>query len=71
VFVDITRDALLAAMKDSMRWHRDHEGATSYSGLNASRVLRLAAGDALGSKLEGAAWANCRWPNPELIEQAS
>jgi hypothetical protein len=70
VFADVTRDALLAAMKDSMRWHRDHEGATLYSVLNASRAWRFAAEDALGSKLEGAAWARSRWPKPELIESA-
>jgi Domain of unknown function (DUF4111) len=70
VFADVTRDALLAAMRDSMRWHRDHEGATLYSVLNASRAWRFAAEDSLGSKLEGAAWASSRWPNPELIESA-
>lgn len=70
VFADVTRDALLAAMRDSMRWHRDHEGATLYSVLNASRAWRFAAEGALGSKLEGAAWARSRWPNPELIESA-
>ena len=70
VFADVPRDALLAAMKDSMRWHRAHEGATLYSVLNASRAWRFAAEDALGSKLEGAAWARSRWPNPELIDSA-
>ncbi len=70
VFADIPRDALLAAMKDSMRWHRDNEGATLYSVLNASRAWRFAAEDALGSKLEGAEWARSRWPNPELIDSA-
>jgi hypothetical protein len=33
-------------MKDSMRWHRDHEGATLYSVLDASRAWRFAAEDA-------------------------
>jgi Domain of unknown function (DUF4111) len=70
VFADVPRGALLAAMKDSMRWHRDHEGATLYSVLNASRAWRFAAEDALGPKLEGAAWARSRWPKPELIQSA-
>jgi hypothetical protein len=70
VFADVPRDALLAAMKDSMRWHRAHEGATLYSVLNASRAWRFAAEDALGSKLEGAAWARSRWLYPELIDSA-
>lgn len=70
VFADVPRGALLAAMKDSIRWHRDNEGATLYSVLNASRAWRFAADDALGSKLEGAAWARSRWPNPELIDSA-
>lgn len=70
VFADVPRDALLTAMKDSMRWHREHEGATLYSVLNASRAWRFAAEDALGSKLEGAAWARPRWANPGLIDSA-
>ena len=70
VFADAPRDALLASMKESMRWHRDHEGATLYSVLNASRAWRFAAEDVLGSKLEGAAWTRSRWANPELIDSA-
>ncbi len=70
VFADVPRNALLAAMKDSMRWHRDNEGATLHSVLNASRAWRFAVEDALGSKLEGAAWARSRWPNAELIDSA-
>lgn len=70
VFADVPRDVLLAAMKDSMRWHRENEGATLYSVLNASRAWRFAAEDALGSKLEGAAWARSLWTNPELIDSA-
>jgi hypothetical protein len=67
---EIARDALLDAMKNSMRWHRDHEGATLYSVPNACRAWRFAAEDALGSKLEGAAWAKPRWAHPELIDSA-
>lgn len=70
VFADVPRAVLLAAMRDSMRWHREREGATLYSVLNASRAWRFAAEDALGSKLEGAAWARLRWPHPELIDSA-
>lgn len=57
-------------MTESMRWHREHEKATLYSVLNASRAWRFAAEDALGSKLDGAAWARERWSNPEVIDAA-
>ena len=52
-------------LTESMRWHRRHEKATLYSVLNASRAWRFAAEGALGSKLEGAAWARDRpaFPN--------
>ena len=58
VFVEVPRRALLDMMIESMRWHRQHEKATLYSVLNASRAWRFAAKDVLGSKLEGATWAN-------------
>ena len=57
-------------MIESMRWHREHEKATLYSVLNASRAWRFAAEDALGSKLEGAAWARERWSSPWVIDAA-
>lgn len=69
-FVDIPRGTLLGAMRESMRWHRRHEGATLYSVLNACRAWRFAADDALGSKLEGAAWARERWSNREVVDSA-
>jgi hypothetical protein len=70
VFADVSRRTLLDAMIASMRWHREHEKATLYSVLNASRAWRFAAEDALGSKLEGAAWARERWSNPSIIDAA-
>lgn len=70
VFCDVGRQALLAAMRESMRWHRKHEGATLYSVLNGCRAWRFAEEDALGSKLDGAAWARPRWAHPELIDSA-
>jgi hypothetical protein len=70
VFLDVTRQALLEAMGESMRWHREHEKATLYSVLNASRAWRFAIEDVLGSKLEGAAWARRRWPPRSLIDAA-
>jgi hypothetical protein len=57
-------------MIESMRWRRDHEKATLYPVLNASRAWRFAAEDALGSKLEGAAWARERWSSPGVIDAA-
>ena len=70
MFVDIERSTLLDAMVQSMRWHREHEKATLYSVLNACRAWRFAVDGALGSKLEGAAWARTRWGRPEVIDAA-
>ena len=70
VFVDVPRSTLLAAMSQSMAWHREHEKATLYSVLNACRAWRFAEEDVLGSKLEGAAWARTRWPDTDVIDAA-
>jgi len=70
VFSDITRQVLLEVMGESMRWHREHEKATLYSVLNASRAWRFAVDDVLGSKLEGAAWARRRWWAAALVDAA-
>jgi len=70
IFADPPRSTLLAAMYESMTWHRTYEKATLYSVLNACRAWRFAADDVLGPKLEGAAWARARWPDPGLIDAA-
>ena len=70
LFSDVPRETLLNAMRESMRWHREHEGATLYSVLNACRAWRYADDDVLGPKLEGATWARPRWARPELIDSA-
>jgi hypothetical protein len=70
VFVAVERPKLLDAMVASMRWHRQHEGATLYSVLNACRAWRYADEAALGSKLEGATWARTRWPHPDVVDAA-
>jgi hypothetical protein len=70
VFADVSRRVLLDVMIESMRWDREHEKATLYSVLNASRAWRFAAEDVLGSKLDGAAWARERWPSPWVIDAA-
>ena len=70
VFAAVSRQALLEAMIESMRWHREHEKATLYSVLNAARAWRFAAEDALVSKLEGAAWARERWSSVSVIDAA-
>jgi len=70
VFADAPRQTLLDAMAQSIRWHRQHEGATLYSVLNACRAWRYAAEGVLGSKLDGAAWARERWRRPDLIDAA-
>ena len=67
---DIPRRRLLAAMTESMRWHRQNEKATLYSVLNASRGWRFAVENILGSKLEGAAWSLERWSNSAIINAA-
>ncbi len=70
VFADVPRTVLLEVMIESMRWHREHEKATLYSVLNASRAWRFAAENVLGSKLDGAAWARERWSSPTVIDAA-
>ena len=70
VFADVPRQVVLAALVDSMRWHREHEKATLYSVLNACRAWRFAVDDVLGSKLDGARWARTRWDQPALIDAA-
>ena len=70
LFVEVSRRVLLDAMIASMRWHREHEKATLYSVLNATRAWRFAAEDALGSKVDGAAWARERWSSPWVIDAA-
>jgi Domain of unknown function (DUF4111) len=70
VFAGVPRPTLLDAMRESMAWHRVHERATLYSVLNACRAWRFVDEDVLGSKLEGAAWARERWPDPALIDAA-
>lgn len=70
LFAEVPRRTLLAAMFQSMAWHRAHEKGTLYSVLNACRAWRFAEDDVLGSKLEGAAWARSRWTNPDVIEAA-
>lgn len=70
VFADVGRPALLAAMSESMRWHRTYERATLYSVLNAARAWRFAEEDALGSKLDGAHFARVRWRHPAVIDAA-
>ena len=69
-FSRVPRRLLLDVLHESMRWHREHEKATLYSVLNASRAWRFAVDDVLGSKLEGARWAGDRWPVPSLIDAA-
>ena len=70
VFAEVPRKALLDAMIESVRWHREHEKQTFYSVLNATRAWRFAVEDALGSKLDGAAWARERWPSAWVIDAA-
>lgn len=70
VFSPIPRQLLLEVMGESMRWHREHEKATLYSVLNASRAWRFAVEGILGSKLEGARWARERWDAASLVDAA-
>ena len=70
VFADVPRRTLLAAMYESMAWHRFHEKATFHSVLNACRAWRFADEDVLGSKLEGAAWARERSSDTGVIDAA-
>ena len=69
-FAATPRPVVLQALAESIRWHREHEKATLYSVLNASRAWRFAEEDVLGSKLDGAAWARRRWPVRSVIDSA-
>jgi hypothetical protein len=70
IFADASRQTLLDAMVESIRWHRQHERATLYAVLNASRAWRYVAEGVVGSKSDGAAWARQRWRRPGLIDAA-
>ena len=70
LFADVDRPVVLRSMAESMRWHREHEGATLYSVLNAARAWRFAVDDEFGSKLDGASWARARWHQPWVIDAA-
>ena len=70
IFADAPPRKLLDAMLQSMRWHRQHEGATLYSVLNASRAWRYAVEGVLGSKLDAAVFARQRWSQPSVIDAA-
>ena len=70
VVADASRSVLLDAMIESMRWHRQHEKATLYSVLNATRAWYFSVEGRLVSKLEGAAWATSYWRDPLVIESA-
>src|SRR5207244_4607709 len=70
VLAYMPRHLLLEVMGESMRCHREHEKATLFSVLNASRAWRFAVEDVLGSKLECARWARPRWQTPSLIDAA-
>ena len=70
VFSRVPRTVLIEVMRESMRWHREHEKATHYSVLNACRAWRFAVDDVLGSKLEGARWARDRWRPRSLVDAA-
>lgn len=70
LFPRTSRQRLLEVMGESMRWHREHEKATLYSVLNATRAWRFAVEDVLSSKLDGARWARGRWGTPSLVDVA-
>jgi hypothetical protein len=53
VFADVSRQALLGAMIDSMRWHREHEEEALHAVLNAGRAWRFAVEDTLGFQVGG------------------
>jgi hypothetical protein len=71
LYAPVERPALIEAMVESMQWHRDHEKATLYSVLNATRAWRFAVEGELGSKLEGGTWARECWHRPWVIDAAS
>jgi predicted nucleotidyltransferase len=66
----IARAYVLAALTQSIEWHRQHEGPSTNAILNACRGWRFAAEGRWSSKSEAATWAVGRGADAALIAEA-
>ena len=61
---------VLEAVRESLRWHGEHEPNRSQSVLNACRGWRFTDEGVWSSKRDAAAWARPRTDDPSLIDAA-
>jgi hypothetical protein len=66
----IPRRWVLEAVRESLRWHGEHEPNLSQSVLNACRGWRFTAEGVWSSKGDAAAWARPRTDDPALLDAA-
>ncbi|HJU02324.1 MAG TPA: aminoglycoside adenylyltransferase domain-containing protein [Actinomycetes bacterium] len=66
----IPRRRVLEAVRDSLRWHGEHEPNLSQSVLNACRGWRFTTEGEWSSKRDAGAWAVQRTGDPGLIDAA-
>jgi ribonuclease BN (tRNA processing enzyme) len=70
VFAPVPRRALIDAIAESFRWHRDVAPATSDAVLNACRAVRFAVCDEWSSKPAAGAWMAARDGAPAVVDDA-
>jgi hypothetical protein len=66
----IPRRRVLEAVRESLRWHGEHEPNRSQSVLNACRGWRFTTEGVWSSKRDAGAWARSRTDDPGLIDAA-
>jgi hypothetical protein len=66
----IPRRRVLEAVRESLRWHGEHEPNRSQSVLNACRGWRFTEEGVWSSKRDAGAWARSRTGDPGLIDAA-
>jgi len=66
----IPRRRVLEAVRESLRWHGEHEANRSQSVLNACRGWRFTEAGVWSSKRDAGAWARSRSDDPGLIDAA-
>ena len=70
VFAPVPRLWQLEAIADSLAWHQEYNAVHPNNVLNACRGWRYAITDTMGSKLDGAAWAQQQPDCPPVVAQA-
>jgi mannose-6-phosphate isomerase-like protein (cupin superfamily) len=66
----IPRRRVLEAVRESLRWHSEHEPSLSQSVLNACRGWRFTTEGVWSSKRDAATWARGRTDDPVLLDAA-